>query len=101
MGVLCIYNYGGQAPATIESPISNARNRIRDFYGGQVYAIKESINSNARNRIWDFYGGEVPICATNESRISDSCDGIRDNRILATSNKRVSYSFYNCVAIIS
>ena len=54
--------------------VSNARDGIGDSYGGQARATIESPVSNARDGIGDGYGGQAR--ATIESPASNACDGV-------------------------
>ena len=85
--------------ASLESRISNACYAIRDGNSGQRFATIESISSNACYAIRDGNSGQR--FATIESTISNACHTVGDDCFLTTCNKRVTCSFYNCIAVVA
>ena len=117
---MCIVNGCCEGGAPRESPISNARDAIRDSDGSEGRTTRESIIPNARYAVGD--GDRSKGGATSESQISNARyavgdgDGskggasiesalsnarhaVRDDRLLTTCNKGISSGFDNCIAL--
>ena len=89
----------GEGGATIERFISNTRHAVRDGDGGKGRANSKCPLSNARYAIGD--GDEGEGGALIESIISNASNAVRNSGILTTCNKGVSFSFDNCIAVVT
>ena len=67
---------GGEAAATIESTVSNARHALGDSDAGEACAVIERIASNGCHPLGDGDTGEA--CAVRERIVSNGCHALGD-----------------------
>ena len=88
-----------QADAISERRKSNARHTAGNGHRGQADAISERRKSNARHAAGNGHRGQA--AATIERTNSNARYAVRDDRVFATDDERVSGSLYDGIAILS